>query len=255
MIKAIYKKVVPENVRLKTRLSINKLSSVLYKGDKLHCNVCNRSFSKFKPKGNWSIRENAECPYCGSLERTRTLLFYLRNETDIFSSLQRSLLHFAPEWGLVPVFRKQKNLQYITADINPDYADEQIDITDIPYPDNTYDYIICSHVLGHVPDEGKAIRELKRVLKPGGSAFVLTLIDWNNSVTYESSEVKTASERLKNYSEPDLLRLHGSDFSQRLESGGLKVEVIDYRTILGEEKQRLFSLGDGNREVIFKCTK
>jgi SAM-dependent methyltransferase len=199
-------------------------------------------------------RENAECPYCSSLERIRNLKFYVENETGLLTQKLR-LLHFAPEWALLPVFRKAVNLDYITADINPDYADYQVDIMDIPFPEESFDYIICAHVLGHVPDEKKAIRELFRVLKSDGIALVSTIINPENPETFEAGDADTPEKRLRYYSEPDLLRLHGADFDQRLKQGGFHVEVINYPDKLGEEIKRKYALGDGRRELIFRCTK
>ena len=255
MIKIIYKRLVSEKKRIHIHLFINKMTSFFYRGNTLYCNCCNRSFRKFKPKGNTLVqRANAECPYCGSLERIRNLLFYLENETDLLTGNYR-LLHFAPEWSLLPVFKKNKKLVHITADINPNVAEYQIDITNIPFPDNSFDYIICSHVLGHVPDEKKAIEELFRVLKTGGTALIATLIDLKNPHTFETSEADTPQKRLHYYSEPDLLRLHGTDFGDRLAQGGFNVETINYPLVLGKEMQQKYALGDGSRELIFKCTK
>lgn len=254
MIKNIYKRIVSEKTRLNARLSFNKITSVLYRGNNYRCNVCKRNFRKLKTKGSLISRHNAECPYCGSLERTRVLLFYLQNETDIFERNKVSLLHIAPEWCLIPIFKESNNIHYVSGDLNPNYADEQMDITDIPYPDESFDYIICSHVLGHVPDEAKAVKELRRVLKKNGTALILSIIDWGRKDTIESSAIQTDAERLANYSEPDLLRLHGADFAQRLRKGGFRVEEIDYRIVLGDEKQERYSLGNGDREMIFRCT-
>ena len=255
MIKKIYKRLVPEKKRIHIHLFINKMTSFFYLGNTYYCNCCNWSFRKFKPKGNTLIqRENAECPYCGSLERVRNLLFYIENETDLLTGKYR-ILHFAPEWPLLPFFKKNKNLDYITADINPNVADYQVDIMNIPFPGNSFDYIICSHVLGHVPDEKKAIEELFRVLKTGGTALVATLIDLENPHTFETDEADTPQMRLYLYSEPDLLRLHGTDFGERLAQGGFIVETINYPLVLGKEMQEKYALGDGRRELIFKCTK
>src|SRR5690606_7865707 len=95
---------------------------------------------------------------------------------------------------------------YVSADINPAFADVVVDIQAIPFEENSFDLIICSHVLGHIPDEKKAIDEMYRVLKPGGSALILTVLDFNRK-TYENSEIKTPEERLHHFGEPDLLRL------------------------------------------------
>jgi SAM-dependent methyltransferase len=206
-----------------------------------------------KPKGN-ILRENAKCPYCGSLERTRVLLFYLEKETDIFTKEHCKILHFAPERCLIPKFTQFTSVEYIDADINPDFANYVINIEAIPYPDDYFDYIICSHVLGHVTHEQKAIEEIYRVLKPDGKALIMTLIDKTKTHTFEDPSIMTSEERLKYYSEQDLVRLHGLDFAQRL-SHCFHVEEIDYRKHFDKDIQKRFSLGDGNREIIFTCTK
>ncbi len=107
MIKAIYRKIFSEKKRIEIRLQWAKITFDFYSGNKFSCNCCGRTFRKFKSKGTLKIRKNAECPFCGSLERTRTLLFYLQRETDIFRK-KTTLLHFAPEWCLIPIFKKSK---------------------------------------------------------------------------------------------------------------------------------------------------
>jgi predicted SAM-dependent methyltransferase/DNA-directed RNA polymerase subunit RPC12/RpoP len=254
-IKKTYQLLFPERKRIENRLLLNKITAVFYWGKAYYCNCCGKSFRKFKSKGTTlTKRKNAECPYCGSLERVRTLLFYIENETTLLTDKLR-LLHFAPEWCLLPLFKKAPNLEYITVDINPNLADYQADITDMPFPEESFDYIICAHVLGHVPDEKKAISELYRILTLQGTALVLTIIDTNNPHTFEMDDADTPEKRLQYYSEPDLLRLHGTDFDQRLMQAGFKVEVIDYPSLLGEEIKKKYALGDGRRELIFKCTK
>jgi len=255
MLKKIYRKLISEKKRIKIILFINKMTSVFYLGNTYYCNCCKRSFRKFKPKGNSLIqRPNAQCPYCGSLERIRNLLFYIENETDLLTG-NYDLLHFAPEWQLIPFFKKNSNLNYITADINPNVAEYPMDIMNIPFPEYSFDYIICSHVLGHVSDEKKAIEELFRVLRTGGVALIATLIDLKNPHTFETVEADTKEKRLHFYSEPDLLRLHGTDFGERLAKGGFQVEMIHYPLRLGKDMIRKYALGDGSRELIFKCIK
>lgn len=254
MLKRIYKSLVPEKARLSIRRSLNKTHSIFYLGNNYSCNLCGKSFRKLKSKGNREIRFNAECPYCGSVERTRLLLFYLEKETTFFTK-ENHLLQIAPHWQLRKIFRQLKNIHYVNGDLNPACADEQMDITAIPYPDNTFDYVICSHVLGHVPNEALAIKELHRVLKPDGTALILTLINWNSPTTYESDENKTPEQRLQAYSEPDLVRLHGADFADRLRKEGFTVDPIDYAKTLDEETNRRYSLGNGDREIIFSCKK
>jgi SAM-dependent methyltransferase len=250
--KNMIRKVISEKNRLKLFYLFFKVRSVFYRGSVYYCNCCNKSFRKFINHGNIP-RENAACPYCGSLERTRLLLLYLLNETDIFEP-GKKILHFAPEKMLEKKFKKIKN-EYVPADINPAYADVVIDITNIPYPENTFDYIICSHVLGHVPDESKAIDEMYRVLKPGGRAFILTVINKELASTFEDHSIQSPIDKLKYYGECDLVRLHGLDFGKRLMRVNSEVHEVDYRKTFSESELKRFSLGDGDRELIFDCNK
>ena len=253
MIKHIYKSIVPENHRNNLRNGIQKAMSYFNFGSTYHCNCCERNFGHFLPKGNVR-RENAQCPYCGSLERSRVLDFYLDKELNIYGQSQMKILHFAPEACL----KKKLSLldaTYIDGDINPALADHLIDITNISYPENYFDLIICSHVLGHIPDEQKAIRELQRVLKQDGRALIMTVIDLNRIDTYEDKNATTPAVKLKAYGEDDLVRLHGKDFVDRLERAGFKVDPIDYRLTFTEVDQEKFRLGNGAREMIFSCTK
>ena len=252
MIKSVYKSIVPEKLRLTIRQDLKKLVAPLYFGNRFYCNCCGKSFRAFLPKGNIK-RENAACPYCGSLERTRLLHLYLQNETQLFSKPLK-VLHFAPEPCLYNIIKKLP-IEYVDADINPALANHVIDITAIPYPDSYFDLIICSHVLGHVPDEAKAIQELKRVLKPDGTALILTLINPELAYTFEDESITTATERLQKYGEPDLCRLHGADFKERLEKQGISVTEIDYRKALPQQLAENSRLGDGRRELIFRCSR
>jgi SAM-dependent methyltransferase len=130
-----------------------------------------------------------------------------------------------------------------------------VDITQIQYPADYFDILICSHVLGHIPDEAKAIQELKRVVKANGFALILTVIDSSKEITFENKDIISPKERLINYGEADLSRLHGLDFKQRLEKQGFIVERIDYRKNIEPDLRELYRLGDGKRELIFKCWK
>jgi SAM-dependent methyltransferase len=246
------KTLLPLKYRLSIRINLIRFAGLFYRGKKFKCNVCGKSFRKMIPHGN-TPRPNAKCPNCLSLERTRVLWFYLKNHV-VDNTQQLKILHFAPEYGLKKVLRKYQNLDYKNVDLNPDLAEEVVDITNIPYPENSFDLILCSHVLGHVPDEKKAVDELFRVLKPDGQALVMTIINWNSEKTFEDPNITSASERLENYTEPDLVRLHGADFADRLRKSGFHVEVIDYAAKLGSEVKTHFCLGNGDREIIFKCT-
>ena len=254
MLKKIYKRFVSEKSRIALRITLQKLVSPFYAGNRFYCNCCGRSFRKFLPKGQIK-RLNAKCPHCLSLERTRVLDLFLTKEISIYQQTNIKILHFAPEGAILHKLSALQNVEYIDADINPAFARHVVDITDIHYPDDYFDYIICSHVLGHVPAEAKALSELYRVLKPGRLALIMSVINNNLASTFEDPTIISPADRLKNYGENDLVRLHGADFADRLRAPGFLVEPVDYRLSFSDEEQRKLSLGDGNREVIFLCRK
>lgn len=251
MLKKIYKSIISERQRNDVYFFLFRFRALQYRGNEVECACCDGKFSTFLTYGN-TPRKNAVCPRCNALERNRVLWIYLTKELKI-EGKNWKVLHFAPERTLEKRMKQLQKLTYIGADLNPDLADYQMDITKIPESDNEFDLIICSHVLGHVPDEGLAIREMKRVLKPNGLAIVMTVIDLNNPITYENDTVKTPAERLKNYGEDDLTRLHGLDFQQRLEAQGFEVEALDYRLTFSEADQKRLGLGQGAREMLFLC--
>ncbi len=243
-----------EKQRIELLMFAMRIKSLAYRGNTFYCNCCGRRFRKFLPYGN-KPRPNALCPYCHSLERTRLLLCYLERETTVFSPGTK-ILHFAPERMIrKKIIRQSRRDDYITADINRALADHVIDITAIPYPDGYFDYIICSHVLGHVPDESRAIDEMYRVLKKGGEALVMTILDLNNTETLEDPEFSTPKDRLTHYGEPDLVRLHGTGFAKRLLREGVSVEEIDYALVLTAKERAELSTGNRERELIFRCLK
>ncbi len=253
MIKKLYKKLVSERKRNKILDYIRKIKAIFLKGNQFYCVCCNKSFRLFLSKSNGiETRNHAICPNCGSLERTRLLYYYLKNETQIFTN-QPFVLHIAPENNLKNHFYNNPN--YFDVDINPDLATYQMDITKTTYLDNTFDYIICSHVLGHIKNEKKAIEELYRILKIGGTLITLTLLNLKAENTLENSNLKSETQKLENYGEKDLERLHGKDFIKRLEQPNVFVEEIDYTTRFTEIEKNKFALGNGKRELIFKSIK
>jgi SAM-dependent methyltransferase len=253
MIKGIYRKIVSEKNRNVIRRFFQKLTYPLYLGNNFYCNCCNKSFRKFLPKGNIK-RLNAKCPYCLSLERVRLLDLYLTNEIGLFKKKGIKVLHIAPEDIL---FKKiaPLDIEYIDGDINPANSRYLVDVTNIQFNDNYFDLIICSHVLGHVPNEELALHELKRVLKNDGVALFMSLLNPNERNTLEDARIVSPEDRLKFYGEPDLCRLYGTDFGDRLAKQGFIVERIDYREKLPKETLVRNSLGNGEREIIYKCTK
>jgi SAM-dependent methyltransferase len=118
----------------------------------------------------------ARCPWCQALERHRLVWWYFQSSTDLFDGRPKRMLHIAPERCLEPRLRAAIGAGYLTGDLRDPLAMERIDITDIRHPDSSFDVIYCSHVLEHVPDDRRAMAELRRVLKPSGWAVLLVPI-------------------------------------------------------------------------------
>ena len=117
---------------------------------------------------------------------------------------------------------------------------EQLDVTAINKPDNTYDCILCLHVLHQVPDDRKAMREILRVLKPGGWAILNYRMDLGLETTNEACT--TPEERRKQFGAEDQLRIYGRDFAQRIAGQGFEVEVVPYLEQIGPEAAEKYSL-------------
>jgi len=252
-LKTILKNIVPSALQPSLLKVYLKTTSLLYKGTKHECPCCNGQFTKFLTFDGYGVkRANARCPKCGSLERHRLLWLFMKNELDI-TNKKLNLLHIAPEPGIQQLLQPLKNIDYLSADIAHPLAMVKMDITDIKYPDNSFDAIICAHVLNHVDDDAKAMSELYRVMRPNGWIIVQTPVDYNREHTFEDATVKTETERKKIFGQQDLARIYGKDFLSRLQHAGFQVEVVRYCEKLGTEvAQRMGLLQD---DELFFCTK
>ncbi len=216
---------------------------------RVECPICNQVAGEFEPFG-LKPRLNARCPTCGSLERHRLIWLYLVNETDLFSSRPKRMLHFAPEPALRGKFADHLSIDYVTADLAPGNAMLEMDIADIQLPDESFDVVYCSHVLEHVPDDRKAMRELLRVLRPGGWAILQ--VPMFGEETDEDPAVTDPAERLARFGQQDHLRAYGRDYPQRLSDAGFVVTVDRYPARLGQDLIARFRL---TREDVHYCRK
>ena len=197
-----------------------------------------KSYRRFLPYGYAKVRENVLAPGTLSLERHRLFWLYLKNETTFFSAPLR-VLHFAPEQAFVQKFKKQKNLTYTTTDLNSPIADVKADICDLPFKDNSFDFIICNHVLEHIPDDTKAMQELYRVLAPSGTAIVQVPYDAKRDITFEDNTITDQRERTRIFGQYDHLRVYGMDYFKKLSSIGFEVNALDYTSgISGDDIER-----------------
>ena len=218
-----------------------------------YCPVCSKMEREFLPFGMMKVkRPAAKCSNCGSLERHRLIWLYFTEKTNLFKDKVR-MLHIAPEKCFVEIFKSAPNIDYVTADIVKGNAMVYMDIQDIQYPDEYFDVIYCSHVLEHVPDDRKAIKELARVLNKSGWAILQVPIKYSFEETLEDPVINTPELRKKHYGLEDHLRQYGLDYDQRLRSAGFKVKTDKYLDIFSPKLSRIYSLPD--KEYIYFCTK
>jgi SAM-dependent methyltransferase len=222
------------------------------KGNQFTDPIDGKSFSTFLPYGYNNLRKNALSPSTFSLERHRLLWLYLKNETGVFSK-KIKLLHFAPEQAFYKRFKKLSNIQYDTIDINSPLAMIKADICDLPIKDNTYDFILCNHVLEHILDDNKAISELYRVLKKDGVGIFQVPIDMKKEFTFQDDSITDKKERNKIFGQYDHVRVYGKDYFTKLKNAGFKVEEVDYTKNLSKDEIYRFSIVKG--EIIPVCTK
>ena len=217
------------------------------------CNICNKEFMFWGVFSPGQYKRFAACPHCGSLERQRILWFYINNE-NIIKNKKIKLLHFAPEKCLFDIFSNNPLIDYYPVDFSPDYPNirDVVDIQDIPYEDKIFDLIICIHVLECVPNEQKAISELKRVLKLDGTAFIMSSVFHGSEKTLENPDYNTPELRLKHYTSKIYQRKYGRDFAERIQMADLFVETIDYYKNFS--KQEFSRYGFRASDKIYKAT-
>ncbi|MEO5924520.1 MAG: methyltransferase domain-containing protein [Bryobacteraceae bacterium] len=162
-----------------------------------------------------------------------------------------SVLHFAPEKSLKKVLANQPHLRYITTDLC-EPTDVNMDITRLAIPNDTFDAILCSHVLEHIPDDAAAMRELHRVLKPNGLAILQVPLDMQREHTYEDFSITDPAERRKHFGQEDHVRMYGRDYKTRLQAAGFQVNVDSYVKTLGPDKAKRYGLME---EDLYLCTK
>jgi SAM-dependent methyltransferase len=225
---------------------------VLYRGNTYKDPIDGKTFSKFLPYGYEKERPNVLSPSTLSLERHRLLWLYLLNKTDFFTREQK-VLHFAPEQAFYKRFKSLDHLDYTTTDLNSPIADVKADICDLPFKDNSFDTIICNHVLEHIKDDTLAMQELYRILKPKGMAILQIPQDLKRETTFEDDSITDPKERAKIFGQYDHLRVYGLDFFARLRSIGFDVDEVDLTSELSDAEIDYYRLQKG--EIIPVCFK
>ena len=217
-------------------------------GSSRYCLCCGRGSGRFLSAGDYAYnkRSDAKCPWCGSLERHRLLLHYLRSNRGAWTS-RKTVLHFAPEIYLEGVFRSNPNWVYLTSDLH--YRSMvKADLTNLSFPSNRFDLIICSHTLDHVPDDLKAMSEIFRVLKPGGLAIFQCLVDPESPLT-RSGPPTGAPRREKG---GECIRVYGTDLQDRLQSAGFAVEIREQGNYITGDRLVRWGLSAKDNPVLLR---
>ena len=230
-----------------------RVRGLLMAGKKRHCPLCGGSFHRFLSKGD-PVRAEAMCPRCLSLERHRLLGLFLRRDLSLGKN-PVSLVHFAPEPGIREHLKALPTLHYVTCDLVPGRGDVAADLARLGFRSETFDMVLCCHVLEHVQDDNTALHELWRILKPGGLAILQ--VPLSGDITDEDSSITDLEERRRRFGQEDHVRLYGKDFKNRLQNAGFQVEVVEYSKqldVVEIERSRLMA-NDDAEDWIFLAHK
>jgi len=268
-IRKTLKHLVPERVRL-ARYELYERARyypeiVFRLGRRLECPFCGWHFRCFKPAGfhyrvivekqviggHWH-RDNV-CPRCLSNARERLAYLYLKDRTALFDKPTR-LLHVAPEPQLASVLKRSANIKYVSADLFGPGVMSRFDIQQTPFMDQTFDVVICNHVMEHVADDSVAMAEVHRILKPGGWALLQIPVALKLDQTIEDPTALTEAQRIERFGQEDHVRLYArGDYISRLQAAGFDVKVESYPLALGSAKVDRFGLVE--EEEVFVCSK
>jgi len=222
-------------LRAEARLALYWLSDIVAPGRACECNLCGWRGRRFYPNTGPGYDElNTICPGCGCLDRHRALVRLLATETGFFAG-GANVIEVAPPRRFQELCVGHPGVDYLSFDIER-YAMERGDITQMRYDSDSVDYFLCFHVLEHVPEEAKALAEIRRVLRPGGTLAMQVPVDWSVDRTYE-------------YDKPDPrevghVRRYGQDVGDRVGSHGFDVRMVRVRDVASDDEIRRFRLGE-----------
>ncbi|WP_185739494.1 class I SAM-dependent methyltransferase [Gramella sp. Hel_I_59] len=240
------------------------------RGGKRKCNICGNNFKEFIKYhgGNKRIpefrkrldlvdsdRDNFGCPYCYSFDRERHLFLYF-DKLNMWEKLSNSrILHFAPEKNLHQKIEGLKPKKYVMADYVPKSDKiEMLDATNISYADNSFDFIICNHVLEHIPDYKRAMHEIYRVLASNGVAILQTPYSKVLSSNFEDENLNTEEQRLFFYGEKDHYRIFSEfEFFEDLKNEGFSLDIVKHTSVFSKDVS--FYYGVNRKEDLIRVIK
>lgn len=152
-------------------------------------------------------------------------LFVSRRLT--FPGEEFHLLHISPNKPLAEYINNIPRIRQVVGALYPEefsgFGAIKVDVQSIPYGDCTFDGLICCHILEHIEEDGKAMKEILRVLKPGGFAILQVPLALDLEKTLEDQSITDARLRKRIFGQTDHTRLYGQDYFSRLESAGFRV--------------------------------
>lgn len=248
---------IPRPVLQRVAEWIVPVVGLLYLGKGKLCPLCGCQRRKFMPYGYVTSRENALCPNCLSLERHRLLWLWLVRESDIGRGAMAlpKMLHIAPEVALMRKFRKMYAStpdRYVTADLESPLADMHFDVQQIPLEAESFDAVICNHIMEHVEDDHKALSELYRIMRRGGWGVILSPVELEREETFEDDTITDPAERTRIFGQYDHRRIYGRDYAARLREAGFEVYDIDYKNELSKAEQELYALPADHLYIVCK---
>ena len=219
-----------------------------YRGSDFCCPVCGVELAAFKPgAASYERMVRAHdyiyplsaietfnvaaysCPSCDASDRERLYALYLDRVFAGRDTARRyRLLEFAPSFGLSRKLKRSAFMDYRSADLYRNNVDDRVDITDMrAYADASFDVVLCSHVLEHVPDDRRAMRELHRILRSDGFAIVMVPLVHGVDETNEDFAIDSPALRWKYFGSDDHVRQYGKrDFADRLAAAGFEIERL-----------------------------
>ncbi len=230
-----------------------------------HCYICNNRFRRFYPlRPNIKqilsfIRQmnivgsdviNYGCPFCRSNDRERHLFLYF-DRLKLWQTLEdASVLHCAPEENLSGRIKACKPRNYLMVDLYPKNSEiQRVDIMDMPFSSESFDFVICNHVLEHVADDRQALAEIYRVMKPGGRAVIQTPFSTTLLRTFEDPGITTEQLRLKVYGQEDHVRLYGKDLPEKLQAAGLRLRLCAHPEVATDSEAYRYGMNP-NEDLI-----
>jgi len=237
---------IPRPLLISMSIWFRPLIKLYFKGNQFTDPIDGSSYRKFVSYGYQNLRENALCPGTLSLERHRLLWLYLTRKTN-FLNQSLKVLHIAPEQVFYTKFKAIKDWEYTTTDLHSPLADIKADICALPFNNDQYDLIFCNHVLEHIPDDKKAMEELYRVLKKGGTLIAQVPLNEELDETFEDDTITDKKERTRIFGQYDHVRVYGKDYYTRLNTVGFESKGITFINTMSIEEIDRFGLPQKER--------